>query len=199
MCVWIHTAGTATASATVVASHDTTVTANRTRANLLNSPHVRGLPQVLGAVVDDAHQARASRHRRVPVGVHHPGQLVGRHAGDVFEGELMHRVVVAGEQLGGRVDLPDLVGAVPVARVVAGQVQGETVHPSVSGPHLFDPGDVRQLEVLHPGAVPEQPGDAVGVRGGSVGGHLVAQSVGEVVDVFDQPGECVAEEFLGGF
>ena len=56
---------------------------------------------MLRAVVDDAHQAGAGGHRRVPTGVHHPRQLVCGHAGDVLEGEFVHRVVIAGQQVGG--------------------------------------------------------------------------------------------------
>src|ERR1700739_4484279 len=133
-----HAAGIATASATVVARPNTKVATDRTPANLLNPPQVGGLAEVLGAVVDDAHQPRAGRHRRVPVGVHDPGQLVGGHAGDVLEGQLVHRAVVAGQQVDGRLYLRDLVRAVPVAGVAARQVQPEPVHPAVSGPHLFD-------------------------------------------------------------
>src|ERR1700758_2368244 len=81
-----HAAGIAMASATVVASHNAILemaAANRTPSNLLcDAPQVGGLPEVLSAVVDDAHQSRAGRHRRVPVGVHYAAQLVGRHAGD---------------------------------------------------------------------------------------------------------------------
>src|SRR6516162_8113316 len=160
-----HTAGIATAKATVVTSHDTTVPANRTPRNLLqDAPQVGGLAEVLGAVVDDAHQPRAGRHGRVPVGVDDPGQLVGGHAGDVFEAQLVHRVVVAGQQIGGRLHLRHVVGTVPVAGVIARQVQPEPVHPAVPGPHLLDTGHIGQLNVLHPGAVPDQPGDAVGAR-----------------------------------
>src|SRR6516225_1543950 len=122
-----HDAGIATANATVVTSHNTALdsaAANRTLQNLLcDSPQVGGLAEVLGAVVDDAHQPRAGRHGRVPVGVHDPGQLVGGHAGDVFEAQLVHRVVVAGEQIGGRLHLRHVVGTVPVAGVIARQVQ----------------------------------------------------------------------------
>src|ERR1700758_5798607 len=120
-----HAAGIATATATVVASHNTTLemaAANRTPSNLLcDAPQVGGLPGVLGAVVDDAHQSRAGGHRRVPVGVHDAAQLVGRHAGDVLEGELVHRVVVTGQQLCGCVHLRHLGGAVPGTGGTAGQ------------------------------------------------------------------------------
>src|SRR5205807_1999746 len=154
--------------------------------------------EVLGAVVDDAHQSRAGGYGRVPVGVHDAGQLGGCHARDVGQRELVHFVVVAGQQLGGCVHLRDLVGAVPVAGVVARQVETEPVDPAVAGPHLLDPGHMGQLDVLHPGTVPDQPGDAVGVRSRAVIGQLVGQPVGEIVDVFDQSGERVAKQLLRG-
>src|SRR6516162_10550943 len=144
-----HTAGITTAKATVVTSHDTTVPANRTPRNLLqDSPQVGGLAEVLGTVVDDAHQPRAGRHGRVPVGVHDPGQLLGGHAGDVLKGQLVHRVVVAGQQVGGCLHLRHLVGVVPVPGVVARQIQPEPVHPPVPSPHLLDAGHMGQLNVL---------------------------------------------------
>src|SRR5690242_13745322 len=121
----------ATASASVAISHDSTVAVNRTPANLLNAPQVRGLPEVLGAVVDDAHQSRAGRHRRIPVGVHDAGQFLGGDSGDVLEGELVHRVVVAGQQVRGRLHLGHVVGTVSVTGVVAREVQSEPVHPAV--------------------------------------------------------------------
>ncbi|CKT92029.1 Uncharacterised protein [Mycobacterium tuberculosis] len=53
------------------------------------------------------------------------------------------------------------------------------------------------LYILHPGAVPEQPRNAVGAGGRAVAGELVGEAVGEFVDMFDQPGERVAEQLLG--
>src|ERR1700761_7283760 len=154
-------AGIATASATVAASHNTTVSADRTGDNLLNAPQVSGLPEMLGAVVDDAHDSRTGRHRRIPILVHDAAQLVGGHAGDILQAQLVHGVVVAGQQVRGGAHLRHLVGAVPEAGVVARQVEVEAVHPAVAGPHLFDAGHVGQLNVLHPRAVPDQPRDAV--------------------------------------
>ncbi len=156
-------------------------------------PADRPLAEVLRTVVDDADQPGAGCHRWIPVGIHDAGQLVARHAGDVLEAELVHGVVVAGQQDGRGPHLCHLFGAMAVAGVVARQVQPEPVHPAVAEPHLLHPGHIGQLNVLDPGAVPDQPGNAVGVRGGAVVGDLIGETIGQLVDVFDQPSEGVAK------
>jgi hypothetical protein len=48
------------------------------------------------------------------------------------------------------------------------------------------------LQVLLARAVPDEPRDAVGFGGRPEERDLVGQAVGEVVDMFDLPGEGVA-------
>ena len=120
----------------------------------------RGLTAVLGAVVDHADQPHAQRHGRVPALVHDPVQVRFRDAGDQPDGLLVHRVVVPGEQVpGGYRDPRHLFRTVPVPGVVRLERQLEPL--AVFGPHLRHPERVRHVVVLHPGQVPDQPGDGV--------------------------------------
>src|SRR5271156_336770 len=203
MCVCAHAVGTATASATVVNSHSSTVTANRTlwpvsRSLGQDALQVGGLTEMLGAVVDDADQSRAGGHRRIPVPVDDARQVLGGDARDEVQRHLVHGVVVPSQQIGRCLDFGHLLRTVPVAGVIARQVQPEAVHPPFVGPHLLDAGDRGQLNVLHTRAVPDQPCDAVGVRARPVAGLVFGETLGELVDVFDQPGERVTEQLPNG-
>ena len=108
----------------------------------------------------------------------------------------MHGVVVAGQQIRRRAHLADVLGAVAVAVVVPRQVEAEPVDPAVAEPHLFGARDVAELErpawralcqishaMLLAAAVGPEERD------------LVGQPVGEVVDMLDEPGEGVAQQF----
>ncbi len=141
--------------------------------------------------------SRAGGHRRIPVGVDDTGEFVGGHRRHVLERQPMHGAVVAGQQIGRCAHLGHVLRAVPVTGVIARQVQPEPVHPV--GPRLLNAGDVRQLDVLDAGTVPDQPRDAVRFGRRPVIGDLVGQAVGELVDVFDQPGKRVPEQFPGRF
>ena len=68
---------------------------------------------MLGAVVDDADDAGAGGHRRIPVAVDDALQVLGGDAGDELQRQLVDRVVVAGQQIGRRLHLGDLVGPWP--------------------------------------------------------------------------------------
>ena len=120
----------------------------------------RGLADVLGAVVDHADQPHAQRHRRVPALVHDPVQVRVGDPGDQPDGLLVHRVVVPGEQVRrGHGDQGHLLRAVAVPGVVRLERQLEPL--AVLGPYLRHAERVRHVIVLHPGQVPDQPGDRV--------------------------------------
>ena len=160
-----------------------------------DAPHVRRLAEVLGAVVDDADQPRARGDRRMPPRVDDAAEFVGRHRRDVLQRHLVHPVVVAGQQVGRRAHLADVFRAVAVSGVVARKVEAEPVDPAVARPHLLDACDVAELRVLDARAVPDQPGDAVGGAGRAEERDLVSQPVGQLLDVLDEPGERVTQQF----
>src|SRR6185312_10357934 len=91
--------------------------------------------------------------------------------------------------------LAGVVRAVPVAGVVARKVEAEPVDPAVARPHLLDACDVAELRVLDARAVPDLPGDAVGGAGRAEECDLISQPVGEILDVLDEPGERVTQQF----
>ena len=84
------------------------------------------------------------------------------------------------------IDKPCVIGTKFATQIIkdGDLVEVELVDPAIPEPHLVGPGDLTELRIDHPGAVPQQPRDGVGVRGGPVVGHLVGQPVDEVVDVF---------------
>ena len=122
-------------------------------------------------------------------------ELAGRHRRDVLQRHLVHAVVVAGQQVGRRAHLADVVRAVAVTGVVAREVEAEPVDPAVARPHLFGACDVAELQVLDARAMPDQPGDAVGGASRTEERGRVGQPVGQLLDMLDEAGERVAQQF----
>lgn len=151
---------------------------------------------MLSAVVDDADQAHAGSHWRVPTPIDNATQLLAGHRGDIRQCQLVYGVVIAGEQLNRCPHLGHILRAVAVTGIVGRKVQPELLHPTAAGPDLFNIGDLGHLGVLYPSAVPKQPSDAVRVRARPIIQHLVGQTVDELVDMFDQASERVAKQFL---
>jgi ubiquinone biosynthesis protein len=152
----------------------------------------RGLADVLRAVVDHADQPHAQRHRRIPALVHDPGQVGVGDAGDQPDRLGVHRVVVAGEQVGrGHRDLCYLLGGMPVPGVVRLERQLEPL--AVLGPHLRHPERVRHVVVLNPGQVPHQPGDRVRVRRDALRQLAAGQPPYHRVHVLLDPAEGVRQ------
>ena len=65
-------------------------------------------------------------------------------------------------------------------------------NPAVTCP---DAGHIGQLEVLHPRAVPDQPRDAVGGACRPEERGLVGQPVCQLLDMLDEPGERIPQQF----
>ena len=76
----------------------------------------------------------------------------------------MHGVVVAGQHGCVRAHHTGLLGGLVVAGVDAVEGQREAVGPAFADPQLVLVPDLGQVVVLHPGQVPDQPGDAVCLR-----------------------------------
>lgn len=125
-----------------------------------------GLAGVLGAVVDHADQADSEGHRRIPGFVDDAGQVGVLDRRQVLERLRLDRLVVLDEQVRVGRDLlrhrGDLLGRVPVADF-PGVGQAEPGSPATVGPHLRHAERARDVIVGHPGKVPHQPGDGVGV------------------------------------
>jgi hypothetical protein len=157
---------------------------------LEDAPDEHHRARVLQAVGDDADQPHAQRDRWVPALVHDPGQVIAVHAADQVEGLLVDRVMVRREQLAAGSHACDLLRRVAVTGRVAGHP--EPVAPL--RPHLLDPERARHVVVLHPGQVPGQPGDRVGV---GVQPHLqlvLGQSVDGPVQVLAHPAERIRQQ-----
>ena len=158
------------------------------------APEVSGLPDVLQVVGDHADQPDAQGHGRVPARVHDPVQVLVGQAGQVAERPLVDGVVIAGKQLS-RLDLDrrHLAGPVPVTGRGRQERQPEAVKPAVRQPHLLGARHVRDMIVLDPGQVPDQPGD--GVRGavGPVGQLAGRQAVQALMHLVMNPAEAVGQ------
>src|SRR4029077_18317259 len=160
-----------------------------------DAPYIGGLTQMLGAVVDDADQPRAGGDRRIPPRVDDAAELVRGQRRNVLQRHLLPAVVVAGQQVGRRAHLADIVWAVTVTGVVAREVETEPVDPAVARPHLFGACNVAELQVLDARAMPDQPADAVGGARRTEERGRVGQPVGQLLDMLDEAGERVAQQF----
>ncbi|GAA3127110.1 hypothetical protein GCM10017687_47300 [Streptomyces echinatus] len=134
----------------------------------------------------------------VPAFVHDTLQVLGGQGAQDAEGLFVDGVVVPGQLLGRLdADLRDLGRAVPVAGVVPGQVEAEAFHPVLREPDLVEVEGVGDVVVLHPGEVPDQPGDGVGVGSRPTVQFAGAEAVEGGMDFFLDAAEAVDEDVLG--
>jgi hypothetical protein len=153
---------------------------------------------VLGVVVDHRDEPDREGHRRVPVLVDHAGEVGVLEGVQVGERLLVHGVVVLGEQLGRhRGERRDLGGLHPVAVRLGRERQAGALVEAAGDPDLLAAGERREVVVLHPGQVPDEPGGGVGLRVGAeaepLGGAVLEDGVHGPV----HPVEGVAEEVDG--
>lgn len=164
-----------------------------------DSPDERGLAGVLSGVVDDADQAHAEGHRRVPVRVDHAGQVGVLDPRHVLDGERVDGLVVAGEQVRLGRDLlrhrGDLRGRVAETDLGGVRGQAEPGRPASVGPHLRHAERARDVIVGHPAQVPDQPGDGVGVRIEAPRELLLCESGHNREDRFPDAAEGVGQQF----
>jgi NAD(P)-dependent dehydrogenase (short-subunit alcohol dehydrogenase family) len=154
-----------------------------------------GLTCVLQAVADDAHQADTHRDRWIPSTIDDPIEVAGRGGLEIRACAACDRVVVRGEIVRpGEADGADVIGGVAVPGVAVVSCQPEPISPAVGDVCLRDAGDLRDMVILDPREVPDEPPDGVGV-GIRPEGESVPVDVGEgAVDFLFDPLECVGED-----
>ena len=154
------------------------------------------LTGVLQVVGDHTDQADAEGDRRVPGRVHDPVQVGVPEGAQVADGLLVHRVVIAGQQLAGlRADGVHLLEGMPVA--VVGRVEGqrEPLRPPLAEPDLGPAGHVGDVIVLDPGEMPDQPGDRVALAVGPGGQLLGREPVDALGNDLTNPAEGIGQDF----
>jgi hypothetical protein len=167
-----------------------------------DAPHERGLPDVLGVVVDDADQAYRQRDRRSPRAVDHPFQVGVLDSGHVLDRLLVGGIVVAGQERGRGADpggdVRYLSGRMPVADLHRLLRQPEPGGPAAGLPHLRDAERGRDVIVLYPRQVPDQPADRVRVRVETIGELLRREPFNRAVHRFPDPVEGIGEQLGTG-
>ena len=117
---------------------------------------------------------------------------------------VVHGLVVGGQQLGRGDDRRDLVGAHAVADLTVTDGEMEPAGKALGRPDLLrviaPEGPLRagDLPVLHPGGVPDEPGDGVGVRIDAPGQVLLGQAVEGPLDEVRRAAERFEEHGGGG-
>jgi hypothetical protein len=160
--------------------------------------HVGRLAGMLHVVVEHRDQPHAERDMGRPPGIDHPVEIVVGHLGHQLHRLRVRLLVVLGEQAGGRGrgrDGGDLLRGVtvPVVRHFGGQP--EPCRPARGRPHLRHAERGRDVVILHPGEVPDQPAHRVGAGRDLVGELLGRKPVKHVGDVFPDPPEPVDKQF----
>ncbi len=149
---------------------------------------VGGLAGVLEAVRDEAGQTDAEGHRRIPVLVDHPLEVVLSETAEVGDRPVVDGIVVA-DEVGSRPShAGHVVCRVAVAVVLRVRSPSEALVPTVGQVALLLAGGLGDVVVLHPGEVPDEPGDGVGPVAGRGGELALIQVVhGRAHDVGQAP------------
>jgi hypothetical protein len=167
-----------------------------------DASHERGLPDVLRVVVDDTDQAYRQRDRRIPRAVDYPFQVGVRDRRYVLDRLLVGGIVVVGQERGGGADpggdVRYLGGRMPVTDLHRVFRQPEPCGPAARLPHLRDAERGRDVIVLHPRQVPDQPADRVRVRVDTVGKLLRREPFHRAVHRFPDPVEGIGEQLSTG-
>ena len=162
-----------------------------------DTPYVGRLPDVLHVVVEHGDQPHAEGHVRGPPGVDHAVKVVVGELGHELDRLRGRLLVVLGEQARGRGrgrDGGDLLWAVTVPVVRHPGRQPEPRRPATGRPYLRHAERGREVVVLHPGEVPDQPAHRVGAGVDPVGELPGRQPVKHVSDVFPDPPEPVDKQ-----
>jgi hypothetical protein len=149
---------------------------------------------VLQVVCDHAHQPDAQRHRRVEPRVDYPVELTGRQARDVPNRFFKDRVVVAAKQFSPGPNQSNLVGLMAVADVMVVERQVEPISPTARDPYLFISCNPRDMVILDPGQVPDQPRNGVGLAISPEGQRLCGNAVENVLHLVPDPAKSISEQ-----
>ena len=118
-------------------------------------------------------------------------------AREVADRLLVHGREVRRQQVGVGAHLRHVGAGVAVADVAGVEGQVEAVARSPRAVHTCSSaGDVGDVVVLHPGEVPDQPGDRVGVRAGPVGELVVVEAVDDGGAALDDALEGVGQQLV---
>src|SRR5215218_762699 len=156
--------------------------------------NVGSLTGMLHRVPNHTDQPDRGGHRRIPMGIDDPIQLLGSNAIQVAQRQFVNISVIVAEEVATHPDRRYLLRALAVTGSPLVKGQSEPLPPL--RPHLLNLRQVGHLIVLAAGEVPEQPGNRIGFRIRAVGGDFVSQTVGEVHHELAYPPECVSQNLL---
>lgn len=141
---------------------------------------------MLKIVGHNRNETNTEGHRRIPIVVDHPIEILDGQRLHVRNGFRMDGVVVVAQQISTARDRCDIVGRLSVADRTVVERQREPVAPPIGGPYLLGTGHSSYMVVLHARQMPDQPGDRVGLGVGTERQSMLRDVVeGVVHDTLD--------------